>query len=100
MDDSMGKVTSCSDLHRRHARRFGDDRDLVVGQVRKSVDGSLVKSAEAGRDQHHQAEQDNPGVIEVVVDDALEHVADTDGGREPIGAVVTLRSFGLSAART
>ena len=88
------------DLHRRHARRFGDDRDLVVGQIRKSVDGSLVKSTEAGRDQHHQAEQDNPRVIEVVVDDAPEHVADTDGVREPTGAVAILRSFGLSAART
>ena len=82
------------DLHRRHARRFGDDRDLVVGQVRKRVDGNPVKSVEAGRNEHHQAEQDDPMVIEVVVDEASEHVTDADGLRDPTGAAATLQSFG------
>ena len=68
-----GEGDKLLDLDGRQSRRVAQDRDLIVGEVGEGVDGEVPHRPQTRGDQHQQPEQHDPGMIEMEVDDALQH---------------------------
>ena len=60
-------------LNGRHARRGGDHRHLVVGQIREGVDRDLRRRVQPEADERGQAQQGRPRMVEAEVDESFDH---------------------------
>ena len=61
------------DFARRQGRRFGDDHDLIVGEIGEGFDGNGVQRVTADPQQNQDADQHEPAIGEREINDAIEH---------------------------